>query len=75
MPKAKEQKTLGKEKLERVIEMCIAIETRRTEPFTLNIEEIISTIISNMKIKPISIFRFDARGNLSVGKVSENAIK
>ena len=44
MPTAKEQKTLGKEKLERVIEMCVAIENRLAEPFTLNIEEIINIV-------------------------------
>ncbi len=45
MQKAKEAtKALGKERLERIIEMCVAIETRQTEPFTLNIDEIIAVV-------------------------------
>ena len=45
MQKAKEApKRLGKERLERIIEMCVAIETRTAEPFTLNIDEIIQVV-------------------------------
>lgn len=44
MHSIKHQKTLGKEKLERIIEMCIAIENRTAEPFTLNIDEIIKVV-------------------------------
>src|SRR3989304_979132 len=41
---AKEHKRLGKEKLQRVIEMCIAIENHTVDPFTLNVEEIIGVV-------------------------------
>ena len=34
MQSAKHDKKLGKEKLERIIEMCIAIENHAVEPFT-----------------------------------------
>ena len=44
MQKAKETKALGKERLERIIEMCLAIENRTVEPFTLNIDEIIQVV-------------------------------
>jgi hypothetical protein len=44
MPKAKETKALGKERLERIIEMCLAIENHTAEPFTLNIDEIIEVV-------------------------------
>jgi hypothetical protein len=44
MQKAKETKALGKERLERIIEMCLAIENRTAEPFTLNIDEIIQVV-------------------------------
>ena len=44
MPQAKELKTLGKERLERIIEMCVAIENRMVEPFELDIDEIIKVI-------------------------------
>lgn len=44
MPRVKEVKALGKEKLERIIEMCVAIENHATEPFTLNIDEIIQVV-------------------------------
>jgi hypothetical protein len=39
----KHNKKLGKEKLERIIEMCVAIENHTVEPFTLNVDEIIKT--------------------------------
>ena len=44
MQKVKETKALGKERLERIIEMCVAIENRTVEPFTLNIDEIIQVV-------------------------------
>jgi len=40
----KEIKKLGKERLERVIEMCIAIENRSVDPFTLNVDDIIKIV-------------------------------
>ncbi len=40
----KEHKRLGKEKLQRVIEMCVAIENHEVDPFTLNVEEIIGMV-------------------------------
>jgi hypothetical protein len=39
-----EHKRLGKEKLQRIIEMCIAIENHTVDPFNLNVEEIISVV-------------------------------
>jgi hypothetical protein len=44
MQSVKHDKKLGKEKLERIIEMCIAIENRTVDPFTLNIDEIIKIV-------------------------------
>ncbi len=44
MQTTKHDKKLGKEKLERVIEMCLAIENHAVEPFTLNIDEIIKIV-------------------------------
>jgi hypothetical protein len=44
MQTAKRSKALGKEKLERIIEMCVAIENRTAEPFTLKIDEIIQVV-------------------------------
>jgi hypothetical protein len=44
MQVAKHTKTLGKERLERIIEMCIAIENHTVDPFTLNIDEIIKVV-------------------------------
>ncbi|MGD0643842.1 MAG: hypothetical protein ABSA75_02945 [Candidatus Bathyarchaeia archaeon] len=44
MQSIKRHKTLGKEKLERIIEMCIAIENHAVDPFTLNIDEIIKVV-------------------------------
>jgi hypothetical protein len=41
---AKATKALGKERLERIIEMCAAIENRSLEPFTLDIDEIIKVV-------------------------------
>ncbi len=44
MQTAKATKILGKERLERIIEMCVAIENRTAEPFTLDIDEIIKIV-------------------------------
>jgi hypothetical protein len=44
MQSTKQHKTLGKERLERVIEMCVAIENHSVDPFTLNIDEIIKVV-------------------------------
>jgi len=41
---SKEHKKLGKEKLERIIEMCLAIENHTVDPFTLNVDEIIKIV-------------------------------
>jgi hypothetical protein len=44
MQSTKQHKALGKERLERIIEMCIAIENHTADPFTLNIDEIINIV-------------------------------
>jgi hypothetical protein len=44
MPHIKEEEKLGKERLERIIEMCLAIENHTAEPFTLNVDEIIRIV-------------------------------
>ena len=44
MQSTKHDKKLGKEKLERIIEMCIAIENHTVDPFTLNVDEIIKIV-------------------------------
>jgi hypothetical protein len=44
MQSAKEDKKLGREKLGRIVEMCIAIENHQVDPFTLNVDEIISVV-------------------------------
>lgn len=44
MQTAKQAKISGKERLERIIEMCIAIENHSVDPFTLNIDEIIKVV-------------------------------
>jgi len=44
MQSVKHDKKLGKEKLERIIEMCIAIENHVVEPFTLNVDEVIKIV-------------------------------
>lgn len=44
MQSNKHEKKLGKEKLERIIEMCIAIENHTVDPFTLNVDEIIKIV-------------------------------
>jgi hypothetical protein len=43
-PKKAEQKKLGRERLERVIEMMQAIEGRTVDPFLLNVDEIIRIV-------------------------------
>jgi hypothetical protein len=40
----KEQKRLGREKLQRIIEMCVAIENHQVDPFTLDVNDIIKMI-------------------------------
>jgi len=44
MQSVKDLKVLGKERLERIVEMCIAIENRLAEPFTLDVDEIIRVL-------------------------------
>ncbi len=44
MQSKKEQKRFGKEKLQRVIEMCMAIENRAVDPFLLDVDNIIRVI-------------------------------
>jgi hypothetical protein len=44
MQSTKQSKILGKERLERIIEMCIAIENHTADPFTLNIDKIIKVV-------------------------------
>ncbi len=44
MSKRKDDKKLGKERLERIIEMCSAIESHQVDPFTLNVNEIIRIV-------------------------------
>ena len=44
MQAQKEHKKLGREKLQRIIEMCIAIENHQVDPFTLDVDEIIKMI-------------------------------
>jgi hypothetical protein len=44
MRSTKHDKKLGTEKLERIIEMCVAIENHAVEPFTLNVDEIIKVV-------------------------------
>ena len=44
MQSKKEQKRFGKEKLQRIIEMCTAIENRIVDPFLLDIDSIIKVV-------------------------------
>lgn len=44
MQASKEPKKLGRERLERIVEMCVAIENHAVDPFTLNVDEIIKVI-------------------------------
>ena len=40
----KEQKKLGREKLQRIIAMCMTIESHTVDPFTLNVDDIIRMV-------------------------------
>jgi len=40
----KQQRKIGREKLQRIIEMCNAIESRSLDPFTLDVDDIIKVI-------------------------------
>jgi len=44
MQRNREEKKLGRERLERIIEMCAAIENHQVDPFNLNIEDIIRIV-------------------------------
>lgn len=44
MPSKKKQKKFGKEKLQRIIEMCMAIENHTVDPFLLDVDNIISVV-------------------------------
>ncbi len=44
MQSTKHEKKLGREKLERIVEMCVTIENHTADPFTLNIDEIIKVV-------------------------------
>lgn len=44
MQTAKHHKELGKERLERIIEMCTAIENHSVDPFTLDVDDIIKIV-------------------------------
>jgi len=44
MQSTKHDKILGKEKLERIIDMCIGIENHTVDSFTLNVDEIIKVV-------------------------------
>jgi hypothetical protein len=44
MPQHKDDKKLGRERLERIVEMCVAIESHQVEPFTLDVNEIIQVV-------------------------------
>jgi hypothetical protein len=44
MPTEKHEKKQGRERLERVIEMCMAIEGHQADPFTLNVDDIIGVV-------------------------------
>jgi hypothetical protein len=40
----KEQKKFGREKLQRIIEMCMAIENHTVDPFLLNVDDVIKVV-------------------------------
>jgi hypothetical protein len=44
MPQEMQEKRLGKERLQRIIDMCVAIESRQVDPFTLEVDEIIKVV-------------------------------
>jgi len=40
----KEQKKFGREKLQRIIEMCMAVENRKADPFLLDVDDVIRVV-------------------------------
>jgi spore cortex formation protein SpoVR/YcgB (stage V sporulation) len=50
MPSEKHEKKQGRERLERVIEMCLAIENHQADPFTLNVDDIIGVVKTYFRI-------------------------
>ena len=44
MQSKKEQKKLGREKLQRIIEMCMAIENHAVDPFMLDVDNILAIV-------------------------------
>lgn len=44
MSTEKHEKKLGRQRLERIIEICVAIENHTVDPFTLNLDEIITVV-------------------------------
>ena len=44
MQSTKEQKKFGREKLQRIIEMCVAIENHTVDPFLLDVDSILNVI-------------------------------
>jgi len=44
MPADKHEKRVGRERLQVIIEMCLAIEAHQADPFTLNIDDIIAVV-------------------------------
>ena len=44
MQSKKEQKKFGREKLQRIIEMCMAIENHTVDPFLLNVDDVIKVV-------------------------------
>jgi hypothetical protein len=44
VPSKKEQKKFGREKLQRIIEMCMAIENHTVDPFLLNVDDVIKVV-------------------------------
>ena len=44
MQAKKEQKKFGREKLQRIIDMCIAIENHTVDPFLLDVDDVISVV-------------------------------
>ena len=44
MQSKKEQKKFGREKLQRIIEMCMAIENHIVDPFLLNVDDVIKVV-------------------------------
>lgn len=44
MQSRKEHKKIGKEKLQRIIDMCVTIENHKVEPFLLNVDDMIKVL-------------------------------